>query len=358
MPFGMPARYLFGQGVQTRPRSHRKREDIMKINRRQVSAGLLGTLATGPALAQPKPVTLRFPVEYSLNVTPGIANSEFKKQLEAKSNGRIKVELYPDGSLYKGIDLLQAIVRGDADMTTLVSAYWAAISPSVSTFDLPYAFPTHEAFYKAADDPELLKTAFAEMESKGVKVLGLLPYDYVVPGSRDSALVKLEDFNGQKMRAIGKVNAATLQAFGATPVPINITEVATSVQQGVINGLNTPIDVYMAYKLAGIIKYVNYAKYYFAFYPWTISQKSWAALSADDQKLVQDTVQEVARAHRPRARKAAEESIAPLRNAGVAVHEQTDAERKTWQAATTKVWSDAEAQFGKPLIAKLRTYGA
>lgn len=330
----------------------------MSIDRWSLFAGLLGALAlgSGPALAQQKPITLRFPVEYSLEVTPGIANSEFKKQIEAKSNGQIKVELYPDGSLYKGIDLLQAVVRGDADMTTLVSAYWAAVSPSISAFDLPYAFPTHEAFYKAADDPELLKTAFAEMESKGVKVLGLLPYDYVVPGSRDSALIKVEDFKAQKMRAIGKVNSATLQALGATPVPINITEVGTAIQQGVISGLNTPIDVYLAYKLAGIIKNVNYAKYYFAFYPWTINKKTWDRLSPDDQKLVGETVQEVARAHRPRARKAAEDSISALRNAGVQVHEQSAEEQKAWQAATAKTWSDVEAQFGKPLIEKLRSY--
>lgn len=331
----------------------------MKIDRRFLSAGIVGFLAAlaGPASAQPKQVTIRFPVEYSLDVTPGIANSEFKKQIEAKSNGHIKVELYPDGSLYKGIDLLQAIVRGDADMTTLVSAYWAAVAPSVSAFDLPYAFPTHEAFYKAADDPELLKSAFAEMESKGVKVLALLPYDYVVPGSRDSALVKIEDFKGQKMRAIGKVNSATLQALGATPVPVNITEVSTSIQQGVINGLNTPIDVYVAYRLTGIIKNVNYAKYYFAFYPWTINKKSWDALAPEDQKLLGDTVQDVARAHRPRARKGAEDSIASLRQSGVNVHEQTDEERKLWQAATAKVWSDVEGQFGKPLIDKIRSFG-
>lgn len=334
----------------------------MTMNRRAFSLSLgataLGASAVTPAHAEGKSVTIRFPVEYSLDVTPGIANSEFKKVIEAKTNGRIKVELYADGSLYKGIDLLQAVVRGDADMTTLVSAYWAAISPKISAFDLPYAFPSHEAFYKAADDAELAKTAFSEMESKGVKVLAMLPYDYVVPGSRDSALVKLSDFKGQKMRAIGKVNSATLQAFGATPVPVNITEVLTSIQQGVINGLNTPIDVYVAYKLAGFIKHVNYAKYYFAFYPWAINKKKWDSLSPEDQKIIETTVQDVAKAHRARARKAADDSIATLRKGGVEVHEQTADERKIWEAATGKVWSDAETQFGKPLIDHLRSFGA
>lgn len=333
----------------------------MRVWGRVIGALAVSVLTCSPsggvAFAQDKQVTIRFPVEYSIDVIPGQANSEFKKRIEEKSQGRIKVEIYPDGSLYKGIDLLQAVVRGDADMTTLVSAYWAAISPRISAFDLPYAFPTHEAFYKAADDPELAKIAFAELESKGVKVLAMLPYDYVVPGSRDKALINPEDFKGQKMRAIGNINTATLQALGATPVAINITEVGTALQQGVINGLNTPIDVYVNYKWGDIVKHINYAKYYFAFYPWTVNKKFWDGLSSEDQKLIEETVVGVARDHRPRARKAAEDSIAALQKAGVAVHIQSDAESESWKKATASVWTKAEEQFGKEYIDKLGSYG-
>ncbi len=317
-----------------------------------VAAGLMGT-----AVAQDKEkVTIRFPIEYSLDVTPGLANVEFKKRIEEKTDGRITVELYPNGSLYKGIDLLQAIARGDAEMTNLVSAYWASISPKIGAFDLPYAFPTHEAFYKAADDPELMDLAFSELQSKGVKVLALLPYDYVVPGLRESDLINLEDFKGKKMRAIGKVNAATLEAFGATPVPINITEVGTSLQQGVIDGLNTPLDVYVNYKWTDIVRHVTYAKYYFAFYPWAINQAFFDKLSPEDQKIIEDTAREVAKDHRPRARKAADDAMAALKEAGVKVHEQTPEEAKAWKAATTQVWQDAEDKFGSELIDKLRSY--
>ena len=333
---------------------------MVTMNRRTATLALAGVIAGaagGFAFADDKQkVTLRFPIEYSLDVTPGLANVEFKKRIEQKSNGRITVELYPNGSLYKGIDLLQAIARGDAEMTNLVSAYWASISPRIGAFDLPYAFPTHEAFYKAADDPELMKIAFSELQSKGVKVLALLPYDYVVPGLRNSDLIKLADFKGKKMRAIGKVNAATLQAFGATPVPINITEVGTSIQQGVIDGLNTPLDVYVSYKWTDIIRHVTYAKYYFAFYPWAINTAFFEKLSPEDQKLIEETAKEVARDHRARARKAADDAMAALKEAGVKVHEQTPDEAHKWKAATTGVWKSVEDQFGPELIDKLRSY--
>lgn len=331
----------------------------MSITRRSATAALAaGLLAavSGSAVAQDKPITIRFPVEYAIDVAPGLANQDFKRIVEEHSKGRIKVELFPNGSLLKGIDLLQGVVRGDADMTTLVSAYWVGVSPKLAVFDLPYAFPTHDAFYKAADDEAFKKEAFSEVEAKGVKVLGMLPYDYVVPGVSKRALVKPDDFKGLKLRALGKTNASALAALGATPVSINITEVSTSVQQGVIDGLNTPLDAFVSYRFYDTVKNITYAKYFMAFYPWTVNAKFWETLSEGDRKLIADAVSETIVAHRPRAREAADQAKATLVGNGVKVHEQTANEAKAWAEAMAPVWTKAEEQFGKPLIDKIRSF--
>lgn len=332
----------------------------MSITRRHAVAAIASTLALGAAggaQSQEKSVTIRFPFEYADDVAPGLANQAFKKLVEERSNGRIKVQLYPNGSLLKGLDLLQGVVRGDAEMTTLVSAYWVGVSPKMSVFDLPYAFPTHEAFYKAMDDKAFQKEAFAELESKGVRVLGMLPYDYVVPGSRKGPIIKPEDFKGLKLRAVGKTNAAALSAIGATAVAINITEVSTSIQQGVIDGLNTPLDAFQSYRFYESIKNITYAKYFFAFYPWTVNGKFWDSLSEADRKLIGDAATETMVGHKPRARQAADSAKADLAQKGVKFHEQTADEAKAWAKAMSPVWEAAEKQFGKPLIEKMRTFG-
>lgn len=326
------------------------------MRRPLVLAALLALLAAPAAWAAE--VTIRFPVEYAADVSPGLANQEFKKRIEERSGGRIAVEYYPGGSLYKGLDLLQAIVRGDADMTTLVSSYWSGASPQVGIFDLPYAFPTHEAFYRAADDAAFLREVFAEIEDKNVKVLGLLPYDYVVPGTRDRALVAPADFKGLKLRAVGKVNGQGLAALGATAVPINITEVATSIQQGVIDGLNTPFDAFVAYRFEEVIRHITYARYYFAFYPWAVNAEFWDGLEEGDRELIQAVVTEVIAQHRPRAREVAEAAMAKLEAAGVAVHRQSEAEQAEWAAAMAPVWAEAEDQFGEELVGRLRAFGS
>ena len=89
-------------------------------------------LGIGVAPARAAEVTIRFPVEYAIDIAPGLSNQDFKKLIEERTNGRVEVKLFPSGSLYKGLDLVQAILRGDAEMSTLTSAYWTALSPKVA----------------------------------------------------------------------------------------------------------------------------------------------------------------------------------------------------------------------------------
>lgn len=320
---------------------------------------LLVSVAAGFALlattAFAQEVKVRFPVEYSLEITPGAANKEFKKLVEERSDGRIEVTFFPSGSLYRGLDLVQAILRGDAEMTTLISAYWSALTPKSAVSELPYAFPTKDAFYKAIDDG-FFERVYSETEEKGATVIAVLPFDYLIPGSRETAIRKPEDLSGLKFRGLGKVNLAMLQLLNATPVSINFGEISPAIQQGVIDGLNVPTDSYMVYKWQESIRNVTYAPYYIAFYPWTVNTKWWEGLDPELRQILQDAATEVAKTHRQRAEDASDQAIEDLKNAGVDVHVQTAEERKVWMDATQPVWEQFEAQIGSDLIAELKSY--
>jgi len=300
-------------------------------------------------------VTIRFPVEYSLEITPGLANQEFKKLLEERSKGRIEVKLYPSGSLYKGLDLLQALLRGDAEMSTLISAYYSALSPRTAVFELPYVFPTKEAFYRAVDDGFFQK-AYAEVEQKGAKIIGVLPFDYLVPGTRSTAIRKPTDFKGLKVRGLGRVNLAMLQSLGATPVSLNFVELSPAIQQGVIDGLNVPTDNFLVYKWNESIKHVTYATYYIAFYPWMVNAAWWNKLDPELQKIIQEVATDVTTRHRARAEAESQKAITGMRAAGVNVHVQTDEERKEWMTATQPIWKQFEGQIGAELLEGVQKY--
>jgi C4-dicarboxylate-binding protein DctP len=312
-------------------------------------------LSLASAQAQAADVTIRFPIEYSLDITPGLANQEFKKLVEERTNGRVEVKLYPSGSLYKGLDLLQALLRGDAEMTTLISAYWSALSPRLAVFELPYVFPTKGAFYRAVDDG-FFEKAYAEVESKGGKIIGVLPFDYLVPGTKRTPIRAPKDMAGLKMRGLGKVNLATLQALGATPVSLNFVELSPAIQQGVIDGLNVPTDNFLIYKWNESIKHVTYATYYIAFYPWMVNAAWWNKLDPELRKIIQEVATDVARRHRARAEAESQKAITGMRAVGVDVHVQTPEEQKAWIEATRPIWKRFEGQIGSELVEQVQQY--
>lgn len=318
-------------------------------------AAALGVAMASASIANAAEVTIRFPIEYSLEITPGRANAEFKRLVEERTNGRVEVQLYPSGSLYKGLDLVQAILRGDAEMTTLIQAYWSALAPKTAVFELPYVFPTKKAFYSAVDDG-FFEKAYAEVEEKGAKLITVLPFDYLVPGARNRPLRNPNDFAGLKFRGLGKVNLAMLQHLGASPVSLNFVEVSPAIQQGLIDGLNVPTDNYMIYKWNEAIRHVTYANYYIAFYPWMVNAAWWDRLDPELRKIIHETAVEVARNHRPIAEKASDQAIADMRAAGVDVHVQTPEERAVWMEATKPIWDQFSDQIGQELIEAAKRY--
>ena len=331
----------------------------MNFNLKSLGAALaLGmSIAATPAAAQ-SDVTIRFPVEYAANFSAGLANQDFVKRVEEISKGHIKVRFAPSGSMYKGNELVQAMLRGDAEMTTLVPAYWTSIAPKVQLFDLPYAFPDYETFDRVASNKAFVSKVFGEVEAKGAKVLGLLVNCYILPGTRSRQLVEPKDFNGLKLRGVGKVNSTTMKVLGANALSINITEMPAALQQGLVDGMQTLMDAYVEYKFYESIKFVTEAHYQLIYYPWTVNAKWFNGLSAADQALVQQAVDEAITANRQRVVKIAADATTVMKAKGVTIVKLSEQQEKSWQVATAPVWKQLEPDLGKELIDEFKVVRA
>ncbi len=316
-------------------------------------AALAVTVATVPAQAEP--VKIRFPGEYSATLLAGVANTKFAKYVSEASKGEITVEFYFDGSLYKGTDLLQAVLRGDVEMSTLIEAYWPAISRRLLVFEMPYAFPSHDVLRKAVEDDAFLKEAYAEVEQKGGVVLGVLPHQYLVPGTTNPVRA-YTDLKGLRLRSLGEVNSETLEAWGATPVSLNFVEVVPALQQGMIEGMNVPLEVYTGLKLYDVIKNIDYATYSITFFPWIVNKAWWEGLSEENRTIIRDAVKRVVAEQWDYQKKNKEDSFRILREHGVDIHEQTVEEQKAWRAVVQPVWDKHADEIGESLLAKVKSF--
>jgi len=297
---------------------------------------------------------IRFAVEYDPAIPPGIANLAFNKEIEKRSNGAIKVDYYGYGNLYKGQDLLQAVLRGDVQMTTLVSSHWIGVSPKLAVFELPFAFPDHEAFYRTVANREFMSKAFSEIEAKGAKIINVFVYDYAMITNSSRPVVTPADMKGLKLRAVGGMNTRTLQLLGSLATSINVSEVSVALERKLVDGMNTSADTLVTYKWDTILPYATDLRMLIFFYPWAVNAKWWNSLSAADQDLIQSTLKDVLVQQHADVKKRTQDSIATMIEHGVQVHKLTEEEERPWREATKVQWREAEEKYGKDFVDQLR----
>ena len=179
------------------------------------------------------------PTEHPLHA----ASTTIADLLNKNSNGRFQAEVLPNGQLGGEKDILEAIARGDVHATgasTIIAAY----APRVQILDLPFLFKDMDHVVRVLDGP-VGQTLRQDLEGKGFHTVGQYPLLPRIVASKRQ-IGKLDDFKGMKLRAPEiDVYIAAIKAMGATPVTIPYTEIYTSVQTGVVEGLEAdPISIF------------------------------------------------------------------------------------------------------------------
>ena len=194
----------------------------------------VGFLATASvANAQ---TTLRF--AYASNATPTKeAMHKFGELLERKTNGKVKVQFFPDSQLGGERELVEMVQGGMLDMTKVSGGLLESFSPVYGVFSMPYLFDNQAHFYRVMDDENIVKPIFEATKSRGI--LGLTYYDSGARSFYTSKvpIKKVADLKGLKIRVLqSPTSIRMVQLLGAAPIAMSQDEVYTSIQQGVLDG--------------------------------------------------------------------------------------------------------------------------
>lgn len=218
-------------------------------------------LATGfPAQvrAQDKPINLRLAIvtpashfQATRQLSPWIAD------IAKATQGRVKIDLYPAGTLLEATEIYDGVVRGAADLGVTIFGYAPGRFPFFEAFELP-GIPYNNATvagHVVWDAYKQLKPA----EVGNVKLLFLYANGPAALLTK-TPIRKLEDLRGMPIRSTGHGTKA-LAALGATPVPMPIAEVYGALQKGIVQGVLMPLDGLRAWRFAELTKYTTIAPY-------------------------------------------------------------------------------------------------
>lgn len=216
-----------------------------------------------------------------------MASVRFGEELSALTDGRIVVEVFPNESLGKEIDLINGMQLGTVDMTITGESLqnWA---PKAALLAVPYAFKTIDDMDAFASGP-----VGDEIEQQIVDKVQIRPITYFARGARDLTsnrpITSPADLNGLKMRVPNvPLFVDVWSALGASPGPMAFSEVFTSLQNGTIEAQENPLALIRSASFYEVQSHVNLTDHVRSWIYLTIAESTWNKLDENDQAAVME----------------------------------------------------------------------
>lgn len=216
------------------------------------------------------------------------ADYRFAKMVEEKTNGKVKIEIYPAGQLYRMDGIRKAVMSGTVDMGVTYEGTWTGPIPLVDFFIVPFVLNNYKEVQKAWDG-KIGNKLREEMEKNGVKALGFGAYgeSFSITNIK-KPLKRPEDFKGLKIRTHEPIAAESVKALGASPVFMSSAEVYTALQKGTVDGATSGPTSFVQRKWYEITKYSTITFSVYSVWPVMINLKVWNGLPKEIQKILEE----------------------------------------------------------------------
>mgnify|MGYP001190515270 CR=1 FL=1 len=316
-----------------------------------LAAASIAALALAGAASAQAPIVIKFSHVVASDTPKGKAAEKFKELAEKYTDGKVKVEVYPNSTLYKDKEELEALQLGAVQMLAPSNSKFGPIGVrEFEVFDLPYILPDLATLRKVTDGrlgAKLLKL----LEPKGM--MGLAYWDNGFKQmSANKRLVNPADYKGLKFRIqSSKVLEAQFRALGAIPQVMAFGEVYQALQTGVVDGQeNTWSNIYTQ-KMHEVQKYATVTNHGYIGYVVVTNKKFWDGLPADIRSQLDKAMKEATAFGNGQSAKENDEALEEIKKAGkteiiTLTPEQDAAMRK----AMDPVYKDVANRVGQPLI--------
>jgi TRAP-type transport system periplasmic protein len=314
---------------------------------------LTGLAATGAAVAAPRiaraaaPRTLKISHQF-----PGGSAEQgdfrdrlcrrFAAEVEKRTNGELKFDIYPNSSLMKTNAQFSAMRKGALDLSLVPVSYAGGEVPALNLGLMPCLVTSYEqgaAWKKAPIGAEFTKI----LDDKGVKILTWI-WQAGGLASRATPVVVPDDAKGLKIRGGSREMDMVLKAAGAAVLTMPSNEIYVGMQTGAVDAALTSSTSLISFKLEELAKHLTTGRgksYWYMLEPLQISKEVWASLTPAQQKVVDEVGTEL-EAFGTAGAKADDQEVARVyERAGAKVHDMDAAVVEKWtKIARETAWKD------------------
>ena len=279
-----------------------------------------GAKTSAEATAQ-NPLVLTLAHGLSETHTVHIAMTEFANMVEERTNGRIQVQIFPNGQLGSENENMEQLMSGVISMTKVSAPGLATYNEAYHTFGLPYIFDSTEDFYHVMDSDQMRDFFLSSGDD------GFVTLTYYTSGARsfytkNKAIRKPEDLKGLKIRVQDmKSQTDMMKALGGIPVAMSYGDVYTSLQTGIIDGTENNETALTTGKHGEICKVYSTDQHAMIPDVMVMSEKVWKNISPEDQQILLE-----------------------------AAHDSTDAHKVMWDTAVEEAVKEAQETMGVEFV--------
>ena len=296
------------------------------------------------------PISIKFAHVVAEHTPKGQGALLFKKLAEERLPGRVKVEVYPNSSLFGDGKEMEALLLGDVQLLAPSLAKFEHYSKPIQIFDLPFLFNDIQAvdrFQQSQQGQALLKS----MEGKGITGLGYW-HNGMKQLSANKALYEPKDARGLKFRVqASAVLDEQFKALRAAPRKMSFAEVYQGLQTGVVNGTENTWSNYESQNVYEVQKFFTESNHGAIDYMVITNTKFWNGLPPDVRTTLDTVMTEVTVEVNKQAEalnQASRQRIADSGNSEII--SLTPEQRELWREAMRPVWKKFESAIGTDVI--------
>ncbi|WP_341895342.1 DctP family TRAP transporter solute-binding subunit [Ferrovibrio terrae] len=315
------------------------------------AAILAAGLACSAAEAQVRERNLRLGFAVNLDTFQGRGAKYFADQVNEKGQGKLKVTVFPAGTLGGDVQTVAALRGGTVDATLIATSIMVSVVKEFGLMDLPFVFESNAETAKLLDGP------FGKKLTELAADKGLMPLAYWGAGFRNltnskMSVTKVEDMKGLKIRVLQAPTYIDLfNALGSNAVPMPFTEVYTALEQKTVDGQENPATTIVSAKLYEVQKFLSLTQHIQFASTLVFGKPTWDKLNADERKIITDAAAAAQAYLREAADKDETELMAKLKSS-MTVNEIAPAEKARFRAAAKPV-VDKYAAANDPELVKL-----
>ncbi|CAH0343970.1 TRAP transporter substrate-binding protein [Bacillus sp. CECT 9360] len=300
-------------------------------------------------------IVFKFSHVVAENTPKGLAANKFAELVYEKSNGTIKIEVFPNGSLYSDIEEINALQEGQVHFIAPSTSKLGMLSSEWGVLDLPYAFPNHEAVQEGLNG-KIGQQLLNSLQKDGIIGLAHWSNGFKQITSNKGPIYEPEDIKGQSFRIMqSDIIQAQFEKLHVKALQESFNSTYQLLEEGKVVGEENTISNIYSKRFYNVQKHLTMTNHGYLGYAVMMDQKTWDKQSDKTKKIIQQAMAETTEWNNSHAIKMNDDQLKLIKqNSSIEIHELTEAQEQQWKQEMDPVYEELAPKIGEQIVEDLK----